>query len=151
VVLLECPFCSKEELKVLESRDVNEYKLRRRRECINCGGRFTTYETIEAIHPRIIKKDGKIERFDREKVIKGLHIACEKRPITTEQINKIVLNVESTIRKKGNSDIKSRLIGNVLMNKLKKIDKVAYLRFASVYMDISNLSEFEDMIKNLKD
>ena len=148
---MKCPFCSKENLKVLESREVNGNKLRRRRECSHCSGRFTTYEVIEAVQPRIIKKDGRIERFNKEKIFNGVLTACEKRPVTTEQVTMMIQDIENTIKKRGKTDIKSKLIGNMVMNRIKKVDKVAFLRFASVYMDFSDLESFEEVIQKLKE
>ena len=147
---MECPFCGKNSLRVLESRDVNASTLRRRRECSNCENRFTTYEEIETSPIRVVKKDGQIESFDRNKVRDGIVIACEKRPVTTEQINKIVASIEKGLAKKGKKDIKSTTIGNMVMTKLKGVDKVAYIRFASVYKEFEDINDFKEKIKELK-
>ena len=147
---MECPFCGKNSLRVLESRDVNASTLRRRRECITCENRFTTYEEIETSPIRVIKKDGRIESFDRNKVRDGVLIACEKRPVTTEQINKVVASIEKGLAKKGKKDIKTTTIGNMVMTKLKSLDKVAYIRFASVYKEFEDIKDFKEKIKELK-
>lgn len=117
---------------------------------MNCDGRFTTYEIIEAMNPRIIKKDKTIQNFDRDKILKGIIKACEKRPVSSEKIDQITQIIENNIRKKGKKDIKSSLIGNLVMNKLKKIDKVAYIRFASVYRDFKDVDTFKEEIKRLR-
>jgi transcriptional repressor NrdR len=144
-----CPFCSKNDIRVLESREVDEFKIRRRRECVNCEGRFTTYETVEQLFPRIIKKDGTIQIFDKNKIKKGLIRACEKRKISSERIDEIINKIEISVRKKGKSDIKSTEIGTMIMNKLKNLDKVAYIRFASVYKDFQDVSSFKEEINKL--
>ena len=146
---MNCPFCYKKELKVLESREVDGTKTRRRRECITCKGRFTTYEIIEKTLPRVIKKDGKIQSFDRNKIMEGIIKSCEKRPVKTEKINKIVQEIEDNIIKKGKKDIKSSTIGTIIMNKLKKIDKISYIRFASVYKDFQDVDSFKEEIKKI--
>ena len=147
---MKCPFCGKNSLRVLESRDVNASTLRRRRECTNCENRFTTYEEIEMSPIRVIKKNGQIESFDRNKVRDGILISCEKRPVTTEQINKIVTSIEKGLAKKGKKDIKTTMIGNMVMAKLKTLDKVAYIRFASVYKEFEDVNDFKEKIKLLE-
>ncbi|MBW2985400.1 transcriptional regulator NrdR [Candidatus Woesearchaeota archaeon] len=146
---MKCPFCSKDDLKVLESRDVDDSKLRRRRECLACKNRFTTYETIETAPIRVVKKDGKIESFDRNKIMDGIIVACEKRPVTTDKMNKAVDSIERTLAKKGKKDIKSTVIGTMVMSKLKAIDKVAYIRFASVYKEFEDVGSFKEEIKKI--
>jgi len=146
---MNCPFCSKNNLQVLESRVVNESKIRRRRQCTKCSGRFTTYESIESTPTRIIKKDGTIQSFDRNKILNGIIRSCEKRPVSSEIINSLVQEVENNIRKKGKKDIKSNVIGTLVMNKLKKIDKIAYIRFASVYKNFQDIDSFNEEIKKI--
>jgi transcriptional repressor NrdR len=146
---MKCPFCSKEDLKVLESRDVDDSKLRRRRECLACKNRFTTYETIETAPIRVVKKGGKIESFDRNKIMEGIIVACEKRPVTTDKMNKVVDSIERALARRGKKDIKSSVIGTMVMNKLKALDKVAYIRFASVYKEFEDVGSFKDEIKKI--
>ena len=146
---MKCPFCSKEDLKVLESRDVDDSKLRRRRECLACKNRFTTYETIETAPRRIVKKSGKIESFDRNKIMESIIVACEKRPVTTDKMNKVVDSIERALARRGKKDIKSSVIGTMVMNKLKALDKVAYIRFASVYKEFEDVGSFKDEIKKI--
>ena len=146
---MKCPFCSKEDLKVLESRDVDDSKLRRRRECLACKNRFTTYETIETAPRRIVKKSGKIESFDRNKIMESIIVACEKRPVTTDKMNKVVDSIERALARRGKKDIKSSVIGTMVMNKLKALDKVAYIRFASVYKEFEDVGSFKEEIKKI--
>jgi transcriptional repressor NrdR len=139
---MKCPDCSNFEDKVVETRESKERNyIRRRRECLNCGKRFTTYEKIEDIPLMVVKKDGRREEFDIDKVRKGLYRAVEKRPIPTKQIEQIAFQVEEFV---GNSDkeIGTRRIGEYIMEKLKALDKVAYVRFASVYLEFKSLEEF---------
>ena len=147
---MECPFCGKNSLRVLESRDVNASTLRRRRECSTCKNRFTTYEEIETSPIRVVKKDGQIESFDRNKIRDGVLISCEKRPVTTEQINTVIASIEKGLAKKGKRDIKTTMIGNMVMAKLKTLDKVAYIRFASVYKEFEDVNDFKEKIKLLE-
>ncbi len=137
-------------LKVIDKRDTPDYSsIRRRRQCLKCEKRFTTYERIEAVEIDVIKKDGKKESFSREKLKAGILTACEKRPVSLEQIDNIVSKIEADIRKKGLNEISSKKIGQAVIRHLKKIDKVAYLRFASVYKDFDGLDEFRDEIEKI--
>jgi len=147
---MKCPFCSHKDTQVVETRETGEDITRRRRECLKCKKRFTTYEKLENINLRIIKKDGNREMFDREKVRKGFLRACEKRPITIEQIDKAVDEIEKLLRNKGLKEVKSSVIGDLVMKYLKKIDSVAYIRFASVYRAFQDIGEFEKEVKLLK-
>lgn len=148
---MKCPFCSHEETKVIESRESEDLKAtRRRRECLKCEKRFTTYERVENIEIIVIKKEGKREMFDRNKVKSGMLKACEKRPINTELIDKAVDEIEKDIRNMESTEINSTAIGNLVMRKLKAIDKVAYIRFASVYREFEDISNFEEELKKLK-
>jgi transcriptional repressor NrdR len=137
----------------LESRTSDDginASVRRRRECDKCGKRFTTYERIEGVDLTVIKKDGKREPFDREKIRKGLIKATWKRPITMDQIEDLITEVELMLRRRKSTEIKSWDIGNLVINRLKKLDPVAYLLFATVYKDFGDLKDFEEEIKELK-
>ncbi|MFH1210501.1 MAG: transcriptional regulator NrdR [archaeon] len=148
---MRCPFCSSVELKVVDKRPtpLND-AIRRRRECISCSKRFTTYERIENISIAVIKKDGRREPFDRSKVRGGIVRACEKRPISLQQIEKIVDEIEYKLRRMKGVEIPSRLIGELVIRKLRGLDKVAYIRFASVYKEFDDPKSFEKEIKLLK-
>jgi len=147
---VKCPFCSHKEDKVVDSREASSGDLiRRRRECLKCRRRFTTYERIDEIPYMIIKKDGRRERFDRQKLLQGLLKACEKRPIPIPKIEALVEEVEAFVHESANRERTSTEIGEMLMARLKKQDKVAYVRFASVYMDFKDVKEFVDELKGL--
>jgi transcriptional repressor NrdR len=147
---VKCPFCSHKEDKVVDSREASSGDLiRRRRECLKCRRRFTTYERIDEIPYMIIKKDGRRERFDRQKLLQGLLKACEKRPIPIPKIESLVEEVEAFVHESANRERTSTEIGEMLMARLKKQDKVAYVRFASVYMDFKDVKEFVDELKGL--
>jgi len=144
---MNCPFCGNEEDKVIESRTITEGNyIRRRRECLKCNKRFTTHETIEKNYPIIVKKDGRKEIFDKNKVINGMQIACRKRPVTAENIidssERILYNLMQT----GKAEIQSDVVGNMVCNELKDIDMVAYIRFASVYRKFEDVEEFRKII-----
>ena len=144
---MKCPFCHEPETSVLESRVAEDgASLRRRRECTKCGQRFTTYERVEGPVVLVIKKDGRREPFDREKVRRGILKACEKRPVSAEVIDFIVSEVEKEVLAKELSEIQSRTVGNAVLKRLKKVDKVAWLRFASVYLEFDELTDFEKAI-----
>jgi len=149
-VIMICPFCSHTETKVTDKRDSNE-EIRRRRECLKCGKRFTTYEGIQKSDLFIIKKDGRREIFNRDKLLLGLVKACEKREISHDKIEKVINEVEEKIRKKGKKEVKSDILGKFVMDKLKKIDKVAYIRFASVYRDFKDVADFKEVMKEIKE
>tara|TARA_Y100000310_G_C20602280_1_gene773684 strand:- start:964 stop:1401 length:438 start_codon:yes stop_codon:yes gene_type:complete len=143
-----CPYCLSQETKVVDKRDFQDIT-RRRRECLKCSRRFNTHEKVEKVDLRVIKKDGSRESFDLGKIKGGIVRACEKRPISTENINKMLTNIEGRIRKKG-ADIETNLIGDLVSRELKKSDKVAYIRFASVYRDFEDVDDFKREIKGLK-
>ncbi|MFH1801424.1 MAG: transcriptional regulator NrdR [archaeon] len=145
---MECPYCSSTESKVTDKRRAPE-GVRRRRECIKCKKRFTTYEKAEKSELYVIKKDKRREKFSREKIEKGLNKAFEKRPIPREKIEKIVNEIEESLRRKGKKEIKSSIIGEIIMRKLKKIDNVAYMRFASVYRNFQDAVDFKEELKKL--
>jgi transcriptional repressor NrdR len=147
---VKCPFCSHKEDKVVDSRGATSGDLiRRRRECLKCKRRFTTYERIDEIPYMIIKKDGRRERFDRQKLLQGLLKACEKRPIPIPKIESLVEEVEAFVHESADRERSSTEIGELLMNRLKKLDKVAYVRFASVYLDFKDVKEFLNELKGL--
>ncbi len=147
---MKCPYCDSQETEVVETRDSEDLAVtRRRRECIKCQKRFTTYERVENIPLLVIKKDGRREPFLREKLRAGLIKACEKRPVSIDLIESLIDEIERELRGKETTEISSKTIGNITLRKLKKIDKVAYLRYASVYLDFSDLSDFEEVIEKL--
>jgi transcriptional repressor NrdR len=147
---VKCPFCAHKEDKVVDSREATAGDLiRRRRECLKCRRRFTTYERIDEIPYMIAKKDGRRERFDRQKLLQGLLKACEKRPIPIPRIEALVEEIEAFVHESGNRERTSTEIGEMLMTRLKKLDKVAYVRFASVYMDFKDVKEFLNELKGL--
>lgn len=142
-----CPYCLHHETKVIDKRD-NEGLTKRRRECLKCAKRFNTHETVERAELRVIKKDGRRENFDYQKLKGGVLKACEKRPISSERIDKMLARTEERLRRRG-KEIQSSLIGDVVASELKKIDKVAYIRFASVYRDFTELDDFKKEIKEI--
>lgn len=145
---MRCPYCSNEELKVTDKRSSPE-GIRRRRECLKCKKRFTTYEKIEKSGLYVIKKDGTRERFSREKLETGIYRAFEKRPTSKEKIDKMINEIEEQLRKKGKKEIKSTNIGEMVMRKIKKLDNVAYIRFASVYRDFQDIKDFSKELRSL--
>jgi transcriptional repressor NrdR len=148
---MKCPYCSHEETQVIDSRDTENLEAtRRRRECSKCNKRFTTYERVEEADIVVVKKDGKRERYERQKLINGILKACEKRPIALEKIEKIVDDVESDLRKRDSVEVDSKTIGKIAMRKLKSLDKVAYVRFASVYLEFEDLARFEEELDKLQ-
>lgn len=147
---MNCPFCQYKETQVIETRDSAEDITRRRRECLKCKKRFTTYERVESLALRVIKRDGKREMFDREKLKKGFLKACEKRAVPIEKIDLLVSEIETKLRHKGKQEVKSDEIGELVMQKLKKLDAVAYIRFASVYKKFEDAGDFKEAIKELK-
>ncbi|WP_054957072.1 transcriptional regulator NrdR [Paenibacillus dakarensis] len=147
---MKCPYCGYAGTKVLDSRPANENKsIRRRRECEQCSRRFTTFEMVEETPLMVIKKDGSREEFSREKVLRGLMRACEKRPVSVEQLDMIVSEVESALRKTAAAEVESRQIGELLMEQLYTIDEVAYVRFASVYRHFKDINMFMKELKGL--
>lgn len=147
---MKCPFCESIEDKVLESREVDDGStIRRRRECLSCRGRFTSYERIEERPLLVIKRDGRREQFGRDKVVKGIMHACEKRPVSIETIESIVDEVEKELHREAGREVLSSKIGELVMEKLHGIDKVAYVRFASVYRKFEHVHEFIEEVKEL--
>jgi transcriptional repressor NrdR len=147
---MKCPYCGSGEFKTLETRDSPENTTRRRKECINCGKRFTTYEYVETVELMVRKKDGKLERFDVNKIIRGLQKACEKRPITMDQINELASRVRQDLMLKGREEVTSQEIGDLVMKYLKNIDRIAYIRFASVYKQFEEPEDFRRLLLEVK-
>ena len=149
---MRCPHCGYKEDKVVDSRATQEESaIRRRRECLKCGKRFTTYEYIEDISLMVIKKDGRREPFDRKKILSGIMKACEKRPISLEKMEEIASWVERAIQKKSDREVSSSRIGELIMEKLKALDDVAYVRFASVYRQFQDVGQFMKELKDILD
>ena len=147
---IKCPYCGHNETKVVDKRETNELvTTRRRRECLKCGKRFTTYERVEDIDLVVGKKDGRREEFDRDKIRRGLLRACEKRPVSVEQIDKILDKVESQLRVLKDKEVKSSVIGDKIMKELKRLDQIAYIRFASVYRSFADVTDFQKELKDL--
>jgi len=147
---MRCPFCSYEEDKVIDSRTSRDGQvIRRRRECLKCESRFTTYERIEEALPLVVKKDGRREPFNRMNILQGLSRACEKRPISADTLDGVVDELERRFQETGRKEIPSSMIGEAVMDRLKSLDEVAYVRFASVYRSFRDISEFMDELKHL--
>ena len=147
---MKCPFCAHGENKVIDSRISKDGgAIRRRRECRDCGKRFTTYEYVEEVLPMVVKKDGRREPFDRTKIRSGIKKACEKRPISTDEIETLVDNVERACQDLQGKEIPSTVIGEKVMRELQALDGVAYVRFASVYRQFRDVSDFLDELKDL--
>ncbi len=147
---MRCPFCLSLDSKVVDSRSSKDgTAIRRRRECLKCSERFTTYERIEEFQPMVVKKDGRREVFDRQKVIAGIRKACEKRPIGADLIEKFVSELEKSIQERGERELPSNYIGERVMEQLREWDDVAYVRFASVYKQFKDLQEFMEQLQEL--
>jgi transcriptional repressor NrdR len=147
---MKCPFCVNLEDKVIDSRTSKEGDaIRRRRECLKCGKRFTSYERVEDIVPMVVKKDGRREPFDRPKILRGLEKACEKRPVSVELLEGIVDSIEKKLINLGVKEIQSTWVGEEVMSSLRELDKVAYVRFASVYRQFKDISELMNEVKTL--
>ena len=150
---MKCPFCGYEESKVIDSRPTDEgQRIRRRRECLKCGRRFTTYEVVESLPIIVIKKDKSREAFNRDKLMTGLLRACEKRPVSIDTLDKMIDEIESVLQNSLDREVSSEKIGQLVMEKLKKIDEVAYVRFASVYRQFKDINtfmrEFNKLLQN---
>ncbi len=147
---MKCPFCGYQEDKVVDSRtSKNGMAIRRRRECLQCGKRFTTYEQVEDILPIVVKKDNRREPFDRFKIVSGMRKACEKRPVSTEMIEQAVDEIEKVIQNKMEKEITGTEIGELVMRKLGELDEVAYVRFASVYRQFKDINAFMEEVKSI--
>ena len=148
---MKCPYCGYSESKVIDSRPTDEgERIRRRRECLNCKKRFTTYEVIETVPVVVVKKDKSREAFDRNKLLNGLLRACEKRPVPLETLVRIVDEIETLLQNSLDREVPSTLIGTYAMDKLKKVDEVAYVRFASVYREFKDINTFMDELNKIK-
>jgi transcriptional repressor NrdR len=147
---MNCPYCSNNDSTVLESRESEDGNvLRRRRQCIKCVKRFTTYERVENIDLKVVKKDGRKEDFSREKIIRGISKAGEKRPVEAEQIERLVDDIELRLLNRKSTEISSSDIGRMVLTRLKKLDKVAYIRFASVFLEFDSVEEFKKEIREI--
>ncbi|MCR4336857.1 MAG: transcriptional regulator NrdR [Candidatus Omnitrophica bacterium] len=147
---MKCPACDYKETKVIDSRlNGDGSSIRRRRECLKCEERFTTYEYVEHAPQMVIKRDGRRQLFDRMKIITGLVKACEKRPVSMEKIEEIAASVERTIQKRYDKEVESRVVGELIMEKLAVLDEVAYVRFASVYRQFRDVNQFMDELKEI--
>lgn len=149
---MKCPFCREDNDRVVDSRvSGGGYIIRRRRECAACGRRFTTYERIEAMPLRVVKKDGTRVEFDRQKILDGIMKACEKRPVSMQQIEEMVGQIEADVYNNNDREVSSRVIGELVMQKLREVDKVAFVRFASVYREFKDVSEFVEEVQPMLD
>ena len=149
---MHCPFCGTDDTKVIDSRLVSDGEaVRRRRECRNCGERWTTFETAELVMPRVVKRDGSREPFDESKLRRGLQTALEKRPVPVEDVEALINRVKHNIRVTGEREVAAELLGQEVMGELRQLDAVAYVRFASVYLNFEDVSEFQSEILRLKD
>lgn len=147
---MRCPTCQYNGTRVVDSRPVDDNKeIRRRRECESCGARFTTFEKVEETPLIVVKKEGSREEFSREKVLRGLIRACEKRPVALDVLEELVFSIEKDLRRIGNAEVRSEDVGEMVMDRLAKIDEVAYVRFASVYRQFKDISVFLDELKDL--
>ena len=146
---MQCPYCNYKESKVVDSRHTDSNSIRRRRECESCKKRYTTYETIETTPVMVVKKDNTREYFDREKIKNGLIKSCEKRPVSIDQIESVVSYIENQINKNYMTEVETRLIGEMIMDKLKDIDEVSYVRFASVYRQYKDINTFVNEVKTI--
>ena len=146
---MQCPYCQHENTKVTDSRETGIYSIRRRRECLECHRRFTTYEHIEMSPVYIIKKDGRREKYDKTKIQNGVAKALEKRPISHDQMETMIDDIEEKIRRQGKEEIESTMIGEFVMEELQKLDQVAYIRFASVYRSFADITLFEKEVQKL--
>jgi len=147
---MKCPFCGYKEDRVVDSRSTNEgAAIRRRRECLKCGRRFTTFESLEMIPLMVVKKDGRREAFDRNKILQGLLKSCQKRPVSVKQLEQIVAGVERALLRKFDTEVPSQAIGELVMERLSKVDDVAYVRFASVYRQFKDVNQFMQELKDV--
>ncbi|ASI97200.1 MULTISPECIES: transcriptional regulator NrdR [Vibrio] len=149
---MHCPFCSENDTKVIDSRLVADgHQVRRRRQCLACSERFTTFETAELVMPKVIKSNGNREPFDEDKMVGGIQRALEKRPVSADAIELAISMIKSQLRATGEREVPSEMIGNLVMDQLKELDKVAYIRFASVYRSFEDIREFGEEIARLED
>lgn len=147
---MRCPFCQHGDDRVVDSRENGDGdSVRRRRECLKCGRRFTTYERVDAVMPLVVKKDGRREVWDREKLAAGFHKACEKRPVSADAIEESVSRIERAVQDRGARELASTEVGEAVMESLKRLDEVAYVRFASVYKSFRDIAEFQRTVETL--
>ncbi len=146
---MKCPYCGYQESKVVDSRPADEGSIRRRRECLRCERRFTTYETVESLPMVVIKKDGSRQTFDRSKVLRGIQRSCEKRPVPVADMERMATEIEQELQNNLEREISTELVGEMVMDKLKKADEVAYVRFASVYREFKDVNTFMDELKKI--
>ena len=146
---MKCPYCGFSESKVVDSRPADEGSIRRRRECLQCERRFTTYETVESLPMVVIKKDGSRQTFDRSKVLRSIQRSCEKRPVPVADMERMALEIEQELQNKLEREISTELVGEMVMDKLKKADEVAYVRFASVYRQFKDINTFMSELNKL--
>jgi len=140
---MKCPYCNQGDSRVIDSRDVSD-AIRRRRECLECGARFTTYERLQTAALLVVKKDGRREEFSQDKMISGIRKACAKRPVSQETIEQMVDDIEDRLRKSGKGEVMASVIGDMVMERLRQLDGVAYIRFASVYRDFADIEEIQE-------
>ena len=149
---MHCPFCSENDTKVIDSRLVADgHQVRRRRQCLACSERFTTFESAELVRPKVVKSNGNREPFDEDKMVGGLQRALEKRPVSADSVDVAISMIKSRLRATGEREVPSEMIGNLVMEQLKDLDKVAYIRFASVYRSFEDIKEFGEEIAKLED
>lgn len=149
---MHCPFCNAQDTKVIDSRLAAEgAQVRRRRQCLECNERFTTFEIIEAVMPRIIKTNGRIEPYDGQKLRRSINLPLQKRPITTDKIEAMISRIEKKLRQSGEREVTSQFLGETVMNELQQMDDVAYVRFASVYRDFQDIQAFQQALSNLSE
>ena len=146
---MKCPYCGYQESKVVDSRPADEGSIRRRRECLRCERRFTTYETVESLPMVVIKKDGSRQTFDRSKVLRGIQRSCEKRPVPVADMDRMATEIEQELQNNLEREISTELVGEMVMDKLKKADEVAYVRFASVYRQFKDINTFMSELNKL--
>ena len=147
-IIMDCPYCGYRDSKVVDSRGVND-GIRRRRQCLGCGSRFTTYERVQPASLFIIKKDGRIEEFNRDKLLAGIRKACEKRPLPTGSVDKLAADIEAELDRLGKAEIPSPVIGDMVMEGLKNLDHVAYIRFASIYREFTDITTLKQAVDTL--
>lgn len=145
---MKCPFCGSTDSRVIDTRS-SESGIRRRRECMSCNRRFTTYETVAPLRLMVLKRDGRREPFDRYKILSGIHIACAKRPVSTEALEEVVGNIEGQLYHRGSREVSSREIGELVMRNLRQLDEVAYIRFATIYRRFADVEDLADEIEQL--
>jgi transcriptional repressor NrdR len=149
---MHCPFCNADDTKVIDSRLAAEgAQVRRRRQCVACQERFTTFEIIEAVMPRIIKSNGRIEPFDGQKLRRSIQLPLQKRPVDSDRIEAMISRIEKTLRQMGEREVSSKVLGEIVMTELKDMDDVAYVRFASVYRDFQDIDAFKQVLSSLSD